>query len=202
MKSFESESVKIFDIVKDLSFPRMVGSKGEKDAQIYIFSKLKKMGFNPIVKDFNYYYNIIFIEKGVSICSLIFFSIQLLLIMLNSFITSLAISILYLMLAVFAILILNNIHKFKFGKQFSSKNIIYEKNSVKHREFKVKMGLIIVNANYDSIGRKFHGFKHSNLQKTLLIITGFSYIITLITSFIGILKFHPIVVLIFKIFSE
>ncbi|MHA1510435.1 MAG: hypothetical protein ACTSRX_01800, partial [Promethearchaeota archaeon] len=92
MKSGESESVKIFDIVKDLSFPRMVGSKGEKDAQIYIFSKLKKMGFNPIVKDFNYYYNIIFIEKGVSICSLIFFSIQLLLIMLNSFITSLIIS--------------------------------------------------------------------------------------------------------------
>ena len=201
MKSFESESVKIFEIVKDLSFPRMVGSKGEKDAQIYIFSKLKKMGFNPIVKDFNYYYNIIFIEKGVSICSLIFFSIQLLLIMLNSFITSLAISILYLILAVFAILILNNIHKFKFGKQFSSKNIIYEKNSVKHREFKVKMGLIIVNTNYDSIGRKFHGFKHSNLQKTLLIITGFSYIITLITSFIGILKLYPIVLLIFKIHS-
>ena len=201
MNSFESEAVKIFEIAKELSFPRMMGSKGEKDAQIYIFSKLKKMGFNPLVKDFKYHYNLVFVEKGTSICSLIFFSIQFILILFNSFLITLIISFLILILAAFTTIILNNINKYKFGKQFSSKNIIYEKNSEKHREFNAKIGLIVINANYDSIGRKIPGFINSRMQKDLLIITGFSYIITVLTSLIGILKLHQNFVLIFKIFT-
>ncbi len=201
MKSFESAAIKIYEITKELSFPRMMGSKGEKDAQIYIFSKLRKRGFDPKVKDFNYYHTLVFIEKGVSIFSLIFFSTQILLILLNVFIISLIFSILFLILATFVFIILNNINGFKFGKQFSSKNIIYEKNSIKHKEFNAKMGLIIVNANYDSVGRKIRGFDHSNLQKTLIIITGFSIILTLFTSFIGILKLHPNFIHIFRIFA-
>ena len=120
---------------------------------------------------------------------------------LNFFIITLIISIIILILATFTVKILNDIHNFKFGKQFSSKNIIYEKKSVKHREFNAKMGLIIINANYDSIGRRIPGFTNSKLQKALLIITRVSYIITVLTSFIGILKLHPNVVLIFKIFT-
>ena len=201
MKSFEKAEVKIYEIAKDLSFPRMMGSKGEKDAQIYIFSKLKKMGFNPVIKDFNYHYNLVFIEKGVAILTLIFFTIQFLLILFNAFVITLIFSIFLLILRIFAILLLNNISLFRFGKQFSSKNLIHEINSVKHREFKVKMGLIIVNANYDSIGRKIGGFKNSNLQKTLLIIIGFSFIITSFTSTIGIIKLHEIFILISKIFT-
>ena len=201
MKSFEKAAVKIFEIAQELSFPRMVGSKGEKDAQIYIFSKLKKMGFNPAVKNFNYFNTLIFVEKYVSICSLLFFASQFFLILFNSFIITLIFSILLQILAILTAIILNNIHNFKFGKQFSSKNIIYEKKSIKHREFDAKMGFIIINANYDSIGRKIPGFIDSKLQKALLIITGFSFIITVLTSIIGILKLHPNFVLIFKIFT-
>ncbi len=193
--------MKILEIAKELAFPRMMGSKGEKDAQIYIFSKLKKMGFKPVVKDFKYYNTLVFIERWVSICSLIFFSAQFLLILLSVFIITLIFSILFITLAIITMILLSNINNFKFGQQFSSKNIIYEKNSVKRKEFNVKMGLIIINANYDSVGRKFHGFRQSSLQKSLLIITGLSFIITLFTSFIGILKLHPNIVLIFRIFA-
>ena len=201
MKSFEKEAVKSFEIAKELSFPRMMGSKGEKDAQIYIFSKLKKRGFNPVVKDFNYYYNLVFIEKGIALFTLIFFATQFFLILFNAYVITLIFPILFLIVAIFDIILMNNINNFKFGKQFSSKNIIYEKKSMKHQEFSAKMGMIIVNANYDSIGRKFRGFKHSNLQKTLLIIMGSSFLITFFTSIIGILELHVNFVLIFKIFT-
>ena len=134
--------------------------------------------------------NCTFSSLSVSICSLIFFSTQFLLILLNAYLITLIISILFIILAIFALIILKNINGFKFGKQFSSKNVIYEKNSVKRKEFNAKMGLIIVNANYDSVGWKIRGINHSNLQKTLIIITEFSYIITFFTSFIGILKLH------------
>ena len=201
MKSFEKAEVKILEIIKELSFPRIMGSKGEKDAQIYIFSKLRKMGFNPIVKGFKYYNTLIFIEKGVSIFSLIFFISQFFLILFNTFVITLIISMLFLILANLTIIILNDIHKFKFGKQFSSKNIICEKKSEKRKEFNAKMGLIIINANYDSGERKIRGFNNSNLQITLITITGFSFILTIFTSIIGILKLHPNFILVSRIFS-
>ncbi|QEE15986.2 M28 family peptidase [Promethearchaeum syntrophicum] len=201
MKSFEKESVKILEIAKELSFPRMMGSKGEKDAQIYIFSKLKKLGCNPIVKNFNYYYNLVIIEKGIAFFAMIFFATQFFLILFNAFVIAMTFSFLLLILSIILIILLTNLNNFKFGKQHSSKNMIYTVNSEKHREFKVKMGLIIINANYDSIGRKIRGFKHSNQQKALLIIGGFSFIISFFTSFIGIRKLHANFIQVSKIFT-
>ncbi|MHA1764936.1 MAG: M28 family peptidase [Promethearchaeota archaeon] len=199
MKIFESSAEKIFETVKELAHPRMVGSKGEKDTQIYLFSRLKKMGCDPIVKKFDYYNSMAFIENWGSIAIILFLSIQILFILLKLFSALLISSLLFIILIVFLIGMLKYVHILKIGEKKSSKNIIYEKNSLKHQEFDVKMGLIIISVNYDSIGRKFPRIKHPLLQKYLLILLLISSIGIFLISFLGIFNASPLTIQIFQI---
>ena len=198
--SLTDEASKLFEHIKNLDYPRNVGTEGEKKAAEYIGSTFEKYGYEP--KYENYYYSLpkpsrtillMVLFSGFLILTLLnllyFQNIEKIVISLIFFVIPIAVIIVYLKIdSFFKRLILRNVKFFskmeskkaKTKTQIESKNIIAEYIPP---EFKKH---IYIACHYDSTSLRL-STKSIILISMIGALSFFAYIILYFIEFVYIL---------------
>jgi hypothetical protein len=167
-----TDSTKIHEFLDTLAIPRRAGTKGETETQVILFQILKSVGFSPQSIPFHYDHSFLQILKNTYWqASLIaaYFGIFFVFWVLSPSEIKTGVSIInIIVLILIGVLGIRTLRKIKKiinmtqselenFKTITSKNILAEKKSKKHREFEAPISLIILTAHSDSIGYRWQG---------------------------------------------
>ncbi len=148
---FHPRKEQILQRLQEFSFPRMIGTQGEKHAQLYLISLLKKLGFTPKIESFlfNPPHVLIGVIKYASIIALevilaLFFWIGITNLILVS------IGVQFCILVIWYLIQKSIQRKLTHKVTVSSKNIRITKGSQRSDEFGVKMAKVLLVTHYDS----------------------------------------------------
>ena len=178
---FHPRKDQILQRLQEFSFPRMIGTQGEKHAQLYLLSLLKKLGFTPKMESFLFNPRHVLIDV-IKYGSIIALEAILAVFFLMGDANLILISILFQICFITIIYFIQKQlqHKFIHKVAVSSKNLRITQESQRSKEFGVKMAKILLVTHYDSQNSKISPKITFLMQKALKYSLIFLHFFTLL----------------------
>ncbi|MHA1744514.1 MAG: hypothetical protein ACTSWW_00855 [Promethearchaeota archaeon] len=182
---FHPRKDQILQRLQELSFPRMIGTQGEKHAQLYLLSLLKKLGFTPKIESFLFnppHVLIDVIKYGtiIALGAILAFFFWIGDIVLIAF----SIGFQWCIFALFYLIQKVLRDKLTHKLTISSKNLCVTQESQRGHEFGVKMAKILLVTHYDSqnttLSPKITFLMQKFLKFSIILLHFFTLLYTLL----------------------
>ena len=148
---FHPRKEQILKRLQEFSFPRMIGTQGEKHAQLYLLSLLKKIGFTPKIESFMFNPRHVLIDV-IKYAGIIALEVILGLFFWMGYVNLILVSIgtQFCIFTLFYLIQKSLRDKLTHKMAISSKNLIVTEESQRSHEFGAKIAKILLVTHYDS----------------------------------------------------